>query len=283
MISTGGHLTILESVDSTNNYAMGRVRTGLAKHGDGFFAMAQVQGKGQRGKGWVTERGTNIIITLVMRPGGLQLQQQFQLSTAVALAAHDFFAHYAGDETSIKWPNDIYWRDRKAGGILIENIIVSRQSSDVRENNIRETSDISTGNGNIDGNPANLTSDASRFTSWQWAIIGMGININQTAFSESIRNPVSLKQITGKDWDVVALAKELCGYVQNRYEQLLAGNDLLQEYNERLYKKGQNVKFKQGSRVFEGMVKEVNFMGELVVLTATEEHFNFGEVEWVLK
>jgi BirA family transcriptional regulator, biotin operon repressor / biotin---[acetyl-CoA-carboxylase] ligase len=283
MISTGGHLTILESVDSTNNYAMGRVRTGLAKHGDGFFAMAQVQGKGQRGKGWVTERGTNIIITLVMRPGGLQLQQQFQLSTAVALAAHDFFAHYAGDETSIKWPNDIYWRDRKAGGILIENIIVSRQSSDVRENDIRETSDISTGNGNTDGNPANLTSDASRLTSWQWAIIGMGININQTAFSESIRNAVSLKQITGKDWDVVALAKELCGYVQNRYEQLLAGNDLLQEYNERLYKKGQNVKFKQGSRVFEGMVKEVNFMGELVVLTAIEEHFDFGEVEWVLK
>jgi len=67
MISTGGHLTILESVDSTNNYAMAKVRSGLAKHGDAFFAMAQIKGKGQRGKTWVTERGTNIIITLVVQ------------------------------------------------------------------------------------------------------------------------------------------------------------------------------------------------------------------------
>ena len=76
MISTDGYLTILESVDSTNNYAMARIRTGLAKHGDAFFAMAQLTGKGQRGKTWITERGTNIIVTLVMQPQGLQLKQQ---------------------------------------------------------------------------------------------------------------------------------------------------------------------------------------------------------------
>ncbi|MEP6748407.1 MAG: biotin--[acetyl-CoA-carboxylase] ligase [Bacteroidota bacterium] len=285
MISTGGHLTILESVDSTNNYAMGRVRTGLAKHGDGFFAMAQVQGKGQRGKAWITERGTNIIITLVMRPGSLQLQQQFQLSVAVALAARDFFAHYAGDETFIKWPNDIYWNDRKAGGILIENIIVRRQSSGVNEDVIRDMSNVrgKSQDPKIDGSPKEVATDGSGLTCWQWAIIGIGININQTVFPENIRNPVSLKQITGKDRDVIELGKELCGYIQNRYEQLLAGTDLLSEYNNRLYKKDQTVKFKKDSRVFEGVVKQVNILGELIVLTALEEHFNFGEVEWVLK
>ena len=77
MISMGGHLTILESVDSTNNYAMAKVRTGLAKHGDGFFALAQVNGKGQRGKAWYTEPGTNIILTLVMQPSALELTKQF--------------------------------------------------------------------------------------------------------------------------------------------------------------------------------------------------------------
>ncbi len=95
MISTGGHLTILESVDSTNNYAMAKVRTGMANHGDGFFAMAQLQGKGQRGKTWITEPGTNIILTLAIQVSPLQLSQQFQFSAAVALGVYDFFAYYA--------------------------------------------------------------------------------------------------------------------------------------------------------------------------------------------
>ncbi len=282
MISTGGELTILESVDSTNNYAMAMVRSGLAKHGDGFFAMAQVSGKGQRGKTWVTERGTNIIITLAMQPGGLQMHQQFQLSAAVALGVYDFFSHYAGEETYIKWPNDIYWRDRKAGGILIENVIVSRQASDEGEKSKVPAQDISIEN-NFGPGMEGFTLQASRLTPspWQWAIIGMGININQTSFPEHIRNAVSLKQITGKEWEVVALAKELCVYVQNRYEQLLTGKDLLMDYNSHLFKKGQTVKFKKDSRVFDAVVKEVNNAGELVLITAMEEHFNFGEIEWI--
>jgi len=269
MIYTGGHLTILESVDSTNNYAMAKVRTGLAKHGDGFFAMAQVNGKGQRGKAWITEPGTNIILTLVMQPFPLQLNQQFQFSSAIALAACDFFARYAGDETTIKWPNDIYWRDRKAGGILIENIIGGQEQE---------------ASGKWESSASGLTTNHLTLNTpfWQWAITGMGININQTSFPENIRNAVSLKQITGKDRDVIELAKELCGCVQSRYQQLLAGNNLLQEYNDHLFKKGVAVRLKKGSRVFEGIIKEVNISGELVVMTATEEHFSFGEIEWVL-
>ncbi len=128
MISIGKNLTILESVDSTNNYAMAAVRAGLAKHGDAFFAMDQVKGKGQRGKGWMTEPGANIIMSVVLHPSTVQLQQQFRLSMAVALAVHDFFGRYGGDETKIKWPNDIYWRDRKAGGVLIESLVGSQES-----------------------------------------------------------------------------------------------------------------------------------------------------------
>jgi len=247
---------------------MAKVRTGLAKHGDGFFAMAQVQGKGQRGKTWLTEPGTNIILTLVLKAPPLQLSRQFQFTMAIALAVYDFFAFYAGEETAIKWPNDIYWRDRKAGGILIENIIVSRQASDVSgDTNTSDT--VEAGNEDMAPSP------------WRWAITGMGININQTSFPDNIRNAVSLKQITGKDWQVVELAKDLCTHVQNRYVQLLAGKNLLEEYNLHLFKKGQTVKFKKESRVFEGLVKEVNASGELVVMTAVEERFSFGEIEWV--
>ena len=266
MISIGKNLTILESVDSTNNYAMAAARAGLAKHGDAFFAMEQVKGKGQREKGWVTEPGANIIMSVVLYPSTVQLQQQFLLSMAVALAAHDFFSCYGGDETKIKWPNDIYWRDRKAGGVLIENQISVVSSSGF----LVPCLDFQPGTKN------------SGTENWKYAIAGTGININQTIFPGNLLNPVSLKQITGKEWNVIELAKELCGCLQKRYDQLLSNYDLLNDYNSCLYKQHETVGLKKGSRVFEAVIKSVNASGQLLVNTGIEEEFNFGEVEWVL-
>jgi len=68
MISIGETLTILPRVDSTNNYAMAQIRAGLAHHGDGWFALEQTAGKGQRGKGWETQPGANIILSLALQP-----------------------------------------------------------------------------------------------------------------------------------------------------------------------------------------------------------------------
>lgn len=245
MISPAGRLFVLESVDSTNNYAMARVREGGASHGDAFFAQLQEKGKGQRGKAWHAERGANIILSTVLKPG-LPLQQQFTLSMAVAIAATDFFSRYAGEETVIKWPNDVYWRDRKAGGILIENIIGTAPG----------------------GEPQ-----------WQWAIVGTGININQTSFPENIRNPVSLKQITGKEWPVTELAEALRTELLRATQQL--PGDLLAQYNERLYRKALPTRFKQGNRVFEATVKHVDENGALHVTAGIEQVLPFGSVEWL--
>ena len=259
---------------------MAKVRTGLAKHGDGFFAMAQVEGKGQHGKTWLTEPGTNIILTLVLKAPPLQLARQFQFTMAIALAVYDFFSFYASEETSIKWPNDIYWRDRKAGGILIESIVGSK-AVDSRQSPV-DSQDTQIHGWNLAEEGLQTTDHRLPTNSWKWAITGMGININQTSFSENIRNAVSLKQITGKDWDVIELAKELCAHVQNRYSQLLTDKNLLEEYKLHLFKKGQTVKFKKENRVFEGIVKEVTASGKLVVMASMEEQFGFGEVEWIL-
>ena len=118
----------LQSVDSTNNYARGQIHAGLAQHGMAFFAHDQVAGKGQRGKVWATEKEANIIISLLVKPKPMQLAQQFQLSACMAVALHEFFTKYAGEDTKIKWPNDLYWQDRKAGGMLIESVVGSRES-----------------------------------------------------------------------------------------------------------------------------------------------------------
>lgn len=246
----------LQSVDSTNNYARSLIHDKLAQHQTVIFAHEQVAGKGQRGKIWMSEKDANIILSILLKPQPLQLSQQFQLEACLAVTVHEFFAKYAGDSTKIKWPNDLYWQDRKAGGILIESVVRSQEA----------------GGG-----------------SWEWAIAGIGININQTSFSAQLPNPVSLKQITGNDFKTIALAKELYSIFENNLQQLITKgfDDIYSRYNSCLYKKDSTVRLKKDNRTFEAIIKSVSPSGKLVVQHAIEEDpitigFDFGEVEWLI-
>jgi BirA family biotin operon repressor/biotin-[acetyl-CoA-carboxylase] ligase len=254
----------LQTVDSTNNYARQLLhenrlseRQDLAQHGTAIFAHEQVAGKGQRGKAWASEKGANIILSLLVKPQSLRLTQQFQLSVCVVVAVHDFFIKYSGEGAKIKWPNDIYWQDRKAGGILIENIVGSREA----------------------GGGSN-----SVVAQWDWSIIGIGININQTAFPLALTNPVSLKQITGKNFDTISLAKEVCEALNKRFFQFLTEGfeKIYAQYLMHLYKLNAMVKFRKDNRVFEAIVKGVTPTGQLVIFHSIEEEINFGEVEWII-
>jgi len=236
----------LHEVDSTNIYAIDKVQANLAAHGTAFFANAQYAGKGQRGKSWISENGSNIILSVVIDPSFLLINQQFALSVMTSLAVFDFFSAYAGEETKIKWPNDLYWRDRKTGGILIDN--------------------------HIQGNK------------WQYAVIGMGININQTHFAPDLQRAVSLKQITGKNYNPVLLAKELCKKLDKRFNELKSGHasQQLAEYNLHLYKKDAIVRFKKDSIVFNARVALVNENGEILLKDGLQDRFQFGEIVWII-
>ena len=248
----------LQSIDSTNKYAMALIHgdhlpdgQGEPQHGMAIFAHEQTTGKGQRGKNWVSERGSNIALSILLNPYPLSIPDQFKLSVCIAVSTWDLFSKYAGDETRIKWPNDLYWRDRKAGGILIENVIQSSQST---------------------------------VGVWQWALAGIGINVNQSVFDPDLPNPVSLKQITGKYYEPLELAKELCSIIEKKYQLLIAGNfkTLFDKYQKHLYKKDEKVKLKKDIRVFETTIKGVSETGQLITQHAIEERFEFGEVEWIL-
>jgi BirA family biotin operon repressor/biotin-[acetyl-CoA-carboxylase] ligase len=158
-------------------YAMEQIHAQKALSGSVYQTDFQTNGKGQHGRIWESHRGENLLCTYILELNTLKQgknwvpSEQLGLSAAVALGAQAFFMEYAGEETKIKKPNDIYWRDRKAGGILIENIV--------------------------------------RGTDWTWTVIGIGLNINQTHFSNEAGKPVSLKQITGKHWDIKAMQKKL--------------------------------------------------------------------------
>lgn len=234
----------LRSVESTNNYAMGMVHARMAQHGTCVFAHQQTKGKGQRQKQWISGTDQDIILSLIVEPFHLAPSQQFTFSMAVSLGVYRFFNHYTGSDTRIKWPNDLYWRDRKAGGILIENIIQGHQ--------------------------------------WQWAVVGMGINLNQTSFPQMDRKPVSLKQITGKNFDPLSMSKELVGHLQQAFEQLLQKPTTIHgDYTRVLYCLQQPVAFRHGSRHFTGIVSDVSTTGELIVKTPLEERFSVGELEWL--
>lgn len=225
---------------------MARVQAGMASHGMTWFAHEQTAGKGQRGKGWETQPGKNIAMSIVLQPEFLDARQQFYLSATIALVCFEFFSGYAGDETKIKWPNDLFWRDRKAGGVLIENVFHGKK--------------------------------------WKWAIVGIGININQVNFGKAVKNPVSLKQITGKEFDTVALAKELYALLIKKIPELTAKSfdKILEDYNTHLYKLNKNVLLKKEGSIFETVIKAVSAEGKLLTVDAADREFDFGEVEWVL-
>lgn len=237
--------TVLDRVDSTNNYAMEQVHAGLATHGMAWLAREQTAGKGQRGKNWEAEPGKNIALSIVLQAEQLKGIPPFYLSVAVAMASFDFFRDYAGDKTKIKWPNDLYWCDRKAGGVLIETIYHGRE--------------------------------------WRWAVIGIGINVNQDNFGEVLKNAVSLKQITGDSYDVETLAKQLHRRILARVQELISKNrdELLNDYNRHLYKLNEKVKLKKGNMVFETVIRSVTATGQLITADSMERQFGFGEVEWV--
>jgi BirA family biotin operon repressor/biotin-[acetyl-CoA-carboxylase] ligase len=243
--------TELTEVDSTNIYAMNQVKTNMAGHGAAFLAQKQWAGKGQMGKVWEAESGQNILLSVVLDPkklvfNGSELEPSI-VSMLIAVGCFNFFITYAGDETRIKWPNDIYWRDRKAAGILIEN--------------------------------------SFRGPIWQWSVAGMGVNINQTEFGTGLQKAVSLKQMTGKTFQVPALAKELCNHIEAALQMVVdkGPGTLLELYNNALYKKGEQVQLDIEGKKITATICRVLSNGHLEIETenGSKQSHALGAIQWL--
>ena len=241
----GTPFIILPEVDSTNRYAKNQIDSKMADHGMVYFAHNQLAGKGRMGKLWASEPGKNILMSVVINTSLQKNRSLPGLNQWVSVACYEFLSQYAGEETRIKWPNDLYWGDRKAGGILIEN----------------------TWRGNL----------------WNWAIIGIGLNINQSHFEEGIGQPVSLQQITGKVHPPVDLAKELCTCLERRYQQWIHEQEaeILEVYNQHLYRKNQWVNFVVNGKEFTGMPIAVNIDGEMVIKDQKGTTQCLSQAQWL--
>ncbi len=237
---------VIQQVDSTNKYAMEKVSEGLGNHLDAWFAIHQTEGKGQRLKNWQSNPGENITFSVVIRPQHSLQKKPFLFNAFIALICRDFLAQLLQIDVKIKWPNDLFINDKKAGGILIEN----------------------------------------RFSgeNWKWSIIGIGINVNQVEFSENLISATSLKKETNLNFEPLALAKLLHQDIIQAFltETFLNETNVWERYNQHLFKKGQHCRFKvKGIETF-ATINEVNDQGLIVLMQNGKEIvYQSGEIEWI--
>lgn len=198
----GQHTIVLESVDSTNNYASRALQEKQLPEGSLIIAHKQDQGKGQRGSVWESNPWQNLTFSAIFYPSFLQADRQFLLSMAVSLGLVDYLNAQFPGRAQIKWPNDLLVDGVKICGILIE--------SAVRQLVVNQ------------------------------AIVGIGLNVNQTEFSGRF-DATSLKLETGTHHDLMGCLSSLCGHIESRYLQLRGGNvdKIRADYHTNLYRLNQ--------------------------------------------
>ncbi|MGM0622212.1 MAG: biotin--[acetyl-CoA-carboxylase] ligase, partial [Bacteroidota bacterium] len=204
-------------------------------------------GKGHAKNHWESEPGKNMLASFILFPKFLMAAKQFYLSKIISLALVDLLS----DEmvsVSVKWPNDIYAGNKKLGGILIEN--------------------------SVSGNYIHSS------------VLGVGLNLNQEKFSEQLPNPVSLKQITQKNYSPETVVEQLKKKLWNWYMKLEEGRkDFIDSaYLQKLYRREQMSRFKKGNYFFEARIKGIGEFGQLILemRNGTEKIFQFKEVEFVI-
>ncbi|MCK5730768.1 MAG: biotin--[acetyl-CoA-carboxylase] ligase [Draconibacterium sp.] len=239
-------IIVLNEVDSTNNYANQLILSEAADEGTVILTQFQKKGKGQLGNSWESEAGKNILATVILFPRFLNAGKQFLISKIVSLSLVEFLKNET-DDVSIKWPNDIYVGNKKIAGILIEN--------------------------SIKGN--------TLFSS----LLGIGLNLNQTKFLSDAPNPISLKQLTGKEYVVETVASEISESILKWYKKIKTGgfNNIDSEYFSHLFRNGEWAKYSKDGNVFEARIIGVGKFGQLQLENrdGTIDDFIFKEVEFM--
>lgn len=193
---------ILDTIDSTNNYAINLISKSNPIEGTVITTYNQSSGRGQIGRNWFSDINKNITASIITYPKFLKVHEQFYLSIALSLAIFDTINKIVDHSVFIKWPNDIYVGNNKIAGLLIQ---LGLQGPNI-----------------------------------SYGVLGIGLNVNQKEFPPELPNPISLFNLINKKSSLVDLLSVIFGNFEGYYSILQKGErkKILNKYNSRLYRKG---------------------------------------------
>lgn len=237
----------LSETDSTSNYLAAMADKSRPEEFTTVITDFQTAGKGQRGNSWESAKGKNLLFSTIMYPSFLEVRKQFMLSQVIALGIKEELDTMA-DGFSIKWPNDIYWQEKKISGTLIENDLMGH--------------------------------------TLERSIAGTGINVNQEEFISSAPNPVSLWQITGKMHDATPLLNGIMHRTIAYYEQLRQGGsaEISTRYHQALFRREELHRYRDSNGDFMARIVCVRPEGTLILEdeSGTQRAYAFKEVQYIL-
>ncbi|MFC3198526.1 biotin--[acetyl-CoA-carboxylase] ligase [Parapedobacter deserti] len=245
----GQNVITLQRIPSTNEYLKKELsKSAPVAEGTVIMAVDQYAGRGQHGTSWQSEAGQNLTCSVLLTPTFIDPKYQFHLTVAISLAIVSLLEPLLQTKVAVKWPNDIYVGDKKIGGMLIENILKGKL--------------------------------------WKSAVVGIGINVNQTVFPEAIRHKTtSIKQILHRDTGLPELLAGLCRHIEREYTALKNGayQEQLLRYSACLYRIGESHPFLVDGVEVHGVLSGVNETGRLLIdFNGHTVDFGIKEIAFVI-
>jgi BirA family transcriptional regulator, biotin operon repressor / biotin---[acetyl-CoA-carboxylase] ligase len=242
----GSNIHYTDNTTSTNADAVVLLKSGTPEEGTVIHAGYQSSGKGQAGNIWESQEHINLLFSIILYPESVSPADQFLISMTISLGICDFIDRYIEGAT-IKWPNDIMTGNDKIAGILIENSIIG--------------------------------------STIQSTVAGIGLNINQDKFPRFVPAAVSLKMLTGQEYDLSVCLKQLLSDLDVRYKALLYGDrdSIKEDYMSRLYRFNEWSSFTMEGKVFTGRITDVLISGPVRIekKDGTTREFTFKEFSYL--
>lgn len=245
----GQNIIHLQEVHSTNDFLKDLTsKSEPLPEGTAIMADYQTAGRGQLNTSWASRKGENLMLSILLKPDFLTINKQFYISMIVSLAVCQTLRQFLKEEVYIKWPNDIYVNKRKVCGILIENII---QGSNIK-----------------------------------YSILGIGINVNQTEFGETLsQKAASMKNFLHQHVPISAVLAELCTQLEYNYLKLkaLQLKNIKENYESSLINYKKLTTFRKEGQIFEAYLIGVSDTGMLMLdHEGTTEFYMMKEIEFIL-
>ncbi|MDR1543491.1 MAG: biotin--[acetyl-CoA-carboxylase] ligase [Prevotellaceae bacterium] len=236
----------LQTINSTSAYLSGLLKNSELPDRYCVCADFQTSGRGQAGS-WEAENGKNLLFSFYLKTDKIPLQSQFLLSEIVALGILSALKKYL-PEIKIKWANDIFYQDKKLCGILVEPAVLGNKM--------------------------------------KHAVVGIGLNVNQSVFLQNSETATSLKIVLQRDFDLNAILEEILMEIFSLYDHFSTENsaELQKNYFENLYRNSGFHFFEAYNEIFKAKVLSVNSDGRLNLLTnnGLERNFYFKEVKFLI-